>query len=142
MPEDSVISKCKPGGALERALSLEHLGQTGSLGCGRGRGLRLLGGCRTRLCSLSLFLVRSHALFQPEHLAHSTRGESKWATPVGGECTSERDRDKDADRERIRWGQEKLRSKVGKWANKCRWHLRKTAKHRWEDREAAASSAP
>lgn len=87
VPEDGAISKCKPGGALERALSLGHLGQTGSLGCGRGRSLRLLGLCRARLCSLSLFLVRSHALFQPEHLAHSPCGESKWATPVGGEST-------------------------------------------------------
>lgn len=101
-----------------------HLGQTGSLGGGRGRSLRLLGWRRTRLCPLSLFLVGSHALFQPEHLAHSSGGESKWATPVGGECTSERERDKDADRdentdaERIEGEQEKLRSKVGKWANR------------------------
>lgn len=135
MPQDSVIAKCKPGGALERTLSLGHLEQTESLRCGRGRSLRLLGWRSTRLCSLSFFLVRSHALFQPEHLAHSSSGESKWATPVGGECTNERDRDKDADRDEnteaermIRWGLDKLLSKVGKWANKCRGHLSQDCK--------------
>lgn len=43
------------------------------------------------------------------------------------------DRDENTDAERIRWRREKLRSKAGKWANRCRRrHLSKTAKHRWK----------
>lgn len=88
MPEGSIISKYKPGGILGQALSLGHLGQTGSLGCGRGWSLRFLGWCMPRLRPLSLLFIRSHALLQPEHLANSARGEGEWAAPVGEEGIS------------------------------------------------------
>lgn len=128
-----VISKCKPGGSLGHALSSGLLGQTGSLGCRRGRSLRLLGWCRSRLCPLSLLLVRSHALLQPEHLAHSACGEGERATPVGGERSSKTEIQAEMRtqvQKEERRVQEKLRSSAGKWANRCRWHWSNTEKCR------------